>query len=133
MQIEPSWPSGTGCPVSTSTICTMNASSKMCSPSCAGHSTATHCTSWEPYEVKHLVEAPRAVVRAVEPRVEDGVTGTDALHVEGARREDGAGVAVPLRVEGRARLPGRAARHVDAHRLLQRHVRGDALVVAPRR
>src|SRR5207244_1821872 len=58
---------------------------------------------------------------------------TDALHVEGARREDGTGVAVPLRVEGRARLAGRAPRHVDAHRLLQRHVRRDALVVAPGR
>src|SRR5436305_949851 len=31
----------------------MNASSKICSPSCAGHSTDTHWTSWNPYELKH--------------------------------------------------------------------------------
>ena len=53
MTIAPSSPSGSGSPVSGSTICTTNASSKMCRPSCAGHSTDTHCTSWNPYDRKY--------------------------------------------------------------------------------
>ena len=48
MQIAPCWPSGSGSPVSTSTIWTMNASSMMCRPCRAAHSNATHCTSWKP-------------------------------------------------------------------------------------
>ena len=215
MQIDPCSPSGSSSPVSGSTICTTNASSKMCSPSCAGHSTDTHCTSWKPYELKHstpnvdssssrspmlgsarelevggrvvahlrgdvgeaqqvvaggedrrgavldgqldlafaardvagaggehhavepvvqrFVERERAVVRAVRPRVEDDVAGTDALHVERPRGEQRADLAVPLRVEGRARLAGGPARHEHPHRLVQRVGGSDALVVAPRR